>query len=49
MPERVLAHEHWRRGCNESRPHSALGYMIPAEFAAAGRTQPAATDPVDIG
>ena len=39
----------WRRDYNESRPHSALGYMTPAEFAAASRTQPAATDSIDIG
>lgn len=37
----------WRRDYNASRPHSALGYMTPAEFAAAVRVQPVATDPVD--
>jgi putative transposase len=27
----------WRRDYNEHRPHSALGYRTPAEFAAAHR------------
>ena len=39
----------WRRDYNESRPHSSLDYMTPAEFAAASRTHPAATDSMDIG
>jgi len=27
----------WRRDYNESRPHSSLGYLTPAEFAAQQR------------
>lgn len=34
----------WRRDYNEHRPHSALGYMTPAEFAAQWRQE---TNPVD--
>jgi putative transposase len=29
----------WRAGYNQRRPHSALGYRIPAEFAAAWRAR----------
>jgi transposase InsO family protein len=36
----VLA-ERWRRHYNESRPHSALGYLSPAAFAATLNPQPA--------
>jgi len=27
----------WRRDYNEARPHSSLGYLTPAEFAAQQR------------
>ena len=37
---RVLA-EHFRRHYNESRPHSALGYLSPAAFAATLIPKPA--------
>ncbi len=37
---RVLA-ERWRRHYNESRPHSALGYLPPAAFAATLNPEPA--------
>lgn len=30
----------WRRDYNETRPHSALGYLTPAEFAALARSVP---------
>jgi len=33
--------ETWRRHFNEVRPHSSLGYMTPAEFAASIANQPA--------
>ena len=36
----VLAERH-RRPYNESRPHSALGYLSPAAFAATLNSQPA--------
>lgn len=36
----VLA-ERWRRHYNESRPHSALGYLPPAAFAATLILEPA--------
>ena len=29
----------WRADCNQRRPHSALGYRTPAEFAAAWRAR----------
>ncbi|MFD2179759.1 integrase core domain-containing protein, partial [Veronia pacifica] len=29
----------WRLDYNENRPHSALGYLTPSEFAATIRTQ----------
>jgi transposase InsO family protein len=29
--------EDWRADYNENRPHSALGMMAPARFAASGR------------
>lgn len=32
--------ENWRREYNEERPHSALGYRTPAEFARAGERLP---------
>ncbi|EKO3918911.1 transposase, partial [Vibrio fluvialis] len=28
----------WRMDYNENRPHSALGYLTPSEFAATTRT-----------
>jgi putative transposase len=34
--------ESWRRHYNEVRPHSSLGYLTPAEFAARVRSQDAA-------
>jgi len=34
----------WRQDYNEGRPHSALGYMTPAEFAARYRATSPATD-----
>ena len=37
---RVLI-EHWRRHYNESRPHSALGYLSPAAYAASLIPEPA--------
>ena len=37
---RVLI-ERWRRHYNESRPHSALGYLAPAAFAASLISEPA--------
>src|SRR6516164_4639028 len=35
--------EHWRRRYNCVRPHSSLGYLAPAEFAA--RNQPRRSEP----
>ena len=36
--------EAWRRHYNEVRPHSSLGYLTPAAFAATNSTEhPAAT------
>lgn len=32
--------ELWRRDFNENRPHSALGYQTPKEFAATLKTDP---------
>jgi putative transposase len=37
--------EQWRRHFNEVRPHSSLGYLTPAEFAASIRDQDAAYQP----
>jgi putative transposase len=37
--------ESWRRHYNEVRPHSSLGYLTPAEFAARIREQDAALRP----
>jgi hypothetical protein len=37
--------ETWRRHFNEVRPHSSLGYLTPAAFAARIREQDAATCP----
>ncbi len=34
ITEAVLKIERWRRWCNEPRPHSALGGLTPAKFAA---------------
>jgi Integrase core domain len=34
--------ETWRRHYNEVRPHSSLGYLTPAEFAAGLKSQDAA-------
>jgi len=34
----------WRRDYNEQRPHSALDYRTPAEFAAGYRQGPKITD-----
>ncbi|MCS4503667.1 IS3 family transposase [Arhodomonas aquaeolei] len=34
----------WRRDYNEQRPHSALGYQTPAEYAARWRQEPPADD-----
>jgi transposase InsO family protein len=34
LPEAQVLTERWRRHYNESRPHSALGYLAPAAFAA---------------
>jgi putative transposase len=34
--------ETWRRHYNESRPHTALGWLTPAEYAAQAVTRPAA-------
>ena len=34
--------ESWRQHYNEVRPHSSLGYLTPAEFAARLRSQDAA-------
>jgi putative transposase len=34
----------WRRDYNETRPHSALGYRTPAEFAAQRRRVPDCTE-----
>lgn len=39
----------WRRDYNEERPHSALGYQAPAEFAAQWRQNPSAGEaPLEI-
>ena len=35
--------ESWRRHYNEVRPHSSLGYLTPAAFAAGSKTQSAAS------
>jgi putative transposase len=35
----------WRRDYNESRPHSSLGYMTPAEFARSVRSEELITAP----
>ena len=37
--------ETWRRHFNEVRPHSSIGYLTPAEFAAKIREQDAAPRP----
>ena len=37
--------EKWRRHYNEVRPHSSLGYLTPAEFAARMKEQDAASAP----
>ena len=37
--------ESWRRHYNEVRPHSSLGYLTPAEFAAKIEEQDAASRP----
>jgi putative transposase len=37
--------ESWRRHFNEVRPHSSLGYLTPAEFAARTEEQDAASRP----
>jgi hypothetical protein len=37
--------ESWRNEYNHSRPHSALGYLTPQEFAAQKTTQEIATAP----
>jgi putative transposase len=37
--------ENWRRHYNEVRPHSSLGYLTPAEFAAKIEEQDAASRP----
>jgi len=39
----------WRRDYNECRPHSALDYQTPAEFAAGYRVKPASTQEQEIG
>ncbi len=39
----------WRRDYNECRPHSALGYQTPAEFAAGYRVKPGSTKEQEIG
>ncbi|TVS21152.1 MAG: IS3 family transposase [Planctomycetaceae bacterium] len=39
----------WRRDYNEDRPHSALGYLTPAEFAAGKRHNPStAESPLEV-
>lgn len=39
----------WRQDYNQQRPHSALGYQAPAEFAAAWRQVPSTgTEPLEI-
>ena len=35
---------HWRRDYNENRPHSAIGYLTPAEFARRCGFEPVATN-----
>ena len=37
--------EAWRKDYNENRPHSALGWATPTEFARRCRLQPAAAIP----
>lgn len=39
----------WRRDYNECRPHSALDYQTPAEFAAGYRVKPSGTKEQEIG
>jgi putative transposase len=34
--------ETWRRDYNQVRPHSALGYLTPTEFAVGARLRPVA-------
>lgn len=41
LAEAAVLIEQWRRHYNESRPHSALGYLSPAAFAATLNLQPA--------
>gem|GEM_PF-6168226 len=41
LAEAAVLIEQWRRHYNESRPHSALGYLSPAAFAATLIPEPA--------
>lgn len=41
--------ENWRREYNEQRPHSSLGYLTPAEFAAKCREEKISHHPAPFG
>lgn len=44
LPDARRLIEAWRRDYNEERPHSALGYLTPAEFAAGAASAPGGRD-----
>jgi putative transposase len=48
LPEARAIVATWRTDYNERRPHSALGYQTPAEFAAQWRARPALDTEQDI-
>ena len=41
--------ESWRRECNQTRPHSSLGYQTPEAFAAGAAAPPASPPPTLAG